>query len=150
MRRPLTPRDLLRRRLSLAWLALWMISLALPVARFEDSGYDWMRGWVLLAFGGLGGVVGQFGWFANLTFVALTGGAFTFRATPRTDLPLSLVSVICAADAFFWRAMYADSGQTAVRSFAIGFYAWQIAILGSAATTIWYWVDRKREHRALP
>ncbi len=145
-----TPRDRLRRRLALGWLALWALTLLLPVANFESRGYAGMPGWAVLLIGGLGPMVWQFGWYANIGLLLMSASPFTFRSTRLTDLALAMATLACAADAFFWRAMYDDMGETPISSFSVGFYAWQIVIIGSAATTFWYWLMPARARPAIP
>ena len=145
-----SPRDKLRRRLALGWLALWALTLLLPVASFESRGYVGMQGWVVLLIGGLGPMAWQFGWFANIGLLLMTASPFTFRSSRLTDLALALATLVCAADAFLWRAMYDDRGETPISSFGVGFYAWQIVIIGSAATTFWYWLTPARKAPAIP
>lgn len=126
----------LHRAAAFIWFAVWMGSLALPVAELEGNPPEQVWGFYVLMSGWLGPLTGQFGWFANITFLVTIGRRFASVTGGRFDVVLALVSLACAGNALLWRAMYDDVGSTPIISFSAGFYAWQVAIVGSAVSAI--------------
>ncbi len=124
-----------RRRLTaLFWLALWLSSLTLPVAYLP--GDRWM-GWGVLLTGFLGLLFGQFGWFANLGFLASFGLMLGTRRPNSADLVAATLSLAAVGDALFWRKVYSDDGSSTVQALGAGYYLWLVAIVGLAASVFW-------------
>lgn len=146
MRSPLASTDRAEThfRLAWAWLGLWGLSLTLPVAQSE-RGYSDIRGWFMLLLGWLGPLAGQFAWFGNLTFLALTGLALLRARRRRSALLLTGATLAFAFNGLFWRDMYDDAGEARILLFAAGFYVWQIALIGASLATLWRWMKEPRD-----
>ncbi len=146
MRSPLASTDRAEThfRLAWAWLGLWGLSLTLPVAQSE-RGYSDIRGWFMLLLGWLGPLAGQFAWFGNFTFLALTGLALLRARRRRSALLLTGATLAFAFNGLFWRDMYDDAGEARILLFAAGFYVWQIALIGASLATLWRWMKEPRD-----
>ena len=120
--------------LGAAWLLFWVVSLATPVAIMGPLPDNVFPGWSILMVGWLGVFVLQFGWFANLVFVACCTLIGFGIGGPRTRFALSIGLSALAINALFWREMYGDNGSAPILSFGLGYYLWFIAMFGAAAT----------------
>ncbi|WP_454714543.1 hypothetical protein [Caulobacter segnis] len=130
-----------RRLVALLLLILWLCSLLLPVV--VRPGAPGM-GWVILLVGWLGALVGQFGWFANLGFLASFGLSLGKRDPSGLDLTASVLTLAAAIDALFWRRLYGDNGSVPIEAFGAGYYVWFVAIVGMAGWVIWLWTRTRR------
>lgn len=136
------PAYLNRRRLvAFLALALWSASLMLPVAQ---HGNDRWMGWLVLILGPLGVLTGQFGWFANLGFLASFGLSLGARPPTWLDLTAAVLTLAAAVDALFWRKLYYDSGSVPIQAFGPGYYLWLTSIVVMAGWMIWLWIQSRR------
>jgi hypothetical protein len=98
---------------------------------------------MILLTGWMGILVGQFGWFANVAFVA----ALIIVAMPMRSVMgqernkiwgwIALVLLIAfGADAALWHEMYGDNGSTRILSFGVGYYLWFAAMFGATGALI--------------
>ncbi len=124
-------------RLAALWLALWLGSLALPVAIMGRHIDDIYRGWSILMIGWMGAFVLQFGWFANLAFLLAVGMlAFSRKRTLWASV-LTFPLVAATVDALFWHEIDGDNGPAQIQSFGVGYYLWFAAMIGAAASLAW-------------
>jgi hypothetical protein len=121
---------------ALLWPILWGSSLVLPVAIFSPTNnFD---GLFVLALGWLGVLGGQFGWLANIGFVASFFRLTVFRGRGVLNLVIAVVMVLPALNALTWHKVYWPdaNGPVHIQSFGLGFYLWLAAIFGSAVTLV--------------
>ncbi|WP_374134920.1 hypothetical protein [Sphingomonas sp.] len=110
-------------------LSLWALSLALPVAVIREG--DIWQGWMVLAFGFLGILNGQFGWLANWVFLPATFAGMVLRRPSRRLLVTVLVLLVpLVAGTMAWREVVYDDGVHAVMRFGPGYFLWLAAMTG--------------------
>ena len=116
-----------RRRAAIVILGIWGVSLVLPVAIFEKSGYENMPGAGVAVIGlFFGWMILQFGAFANLIVIGV-GLALAFGR--RAPISLVVIAEALAVWSFTWSDFPSDAGSNFIQHFASGFYVWQLAIL---------------------
>ena len=124
-----------RRLIGAVLLALWGLALLLPVAVVTKD--DIWQGWMVLLFGGLAVLFGQFGWFANWIFLPATVIGMTGARPPRSlAITLIVLLALFTSDALLWRDVSYDNGSHDIQRFGAGYYLWIAAMLGCLAWQI--------------
>ena len=117
-------RSVWRRVAGVVALVLWISSLILPAVTECSDGRFWPEpGWSILLLGWLGPLIGQFGWFANLTMLWVT-----FRLIfqyPAGFLP-GVLGFALALTSFFWTGTpgTGDGPTGTICQHNSGFYVW--------------------------
>lgn len=127
--------------------ALWGLSLLLPVMAMGPAKQNVFPGWGILMIGWLGVLVFQFGWYANLAFLASIGLLLSSKRRTAWVLTAPAALMILTADALTWREMYGDNGSGPIQSFAAGYYVWIAVMIGTAATLTWRYARYMRTRR---
>lgn len=113
-----------RRVAGLFVLALWGVSLALPVFTTCRTGYDHVAGWFLLAFGWMGFMAGMPAWLANI-FVPIS--ALILAVGNRVPMWVGIVGGGLAATALFWKSWVDDTGNVPICHYHPGYWVWLAA-----------------------
>ena len=99
-----------RYSITLVAAALWIASFFLPAVRTRQ---EWLMGYHIAAFGWLGPLIGQFGWYAN--FVMMPALAVLALGDRRNDSRafswLGLVLFLMWVNTLFWTELEFDSGR---------------------------------------
>ncbi|MEQ1497379.1 MAG: hypothetical protein ABL914_01860 [Novosphingobium sp.] len=109
-------------------ILLWIASLTAPVARAstEPSVSEVFMGHDILLMGPFGILVGEFGWFANITFGLLLLTSFYSARVERTAV-LSIFHLLFVASALGWNSWPADEGGARyyiINAHFWGYYSW--------------------------
>ena len=137
-----------RRLIGVAALALWCVSLALPVE--TDCGVSYAaRGYDILGVGWLGPSVsvGLVGWYAN-PFMLWQSGRLLLNRRP--GVIGSGIGAVLALSSFFWTCSPTDLGCHMICQWHLGFYLWIACgpLLAIAALAEWpAYVDHKLKSR---
>jgi hypothetical protein len=102
-------------------LALWALSLALPVFTTCRPGYDHVGGWFLLGFGWMGLMLLQPAWLANWLIVII---AAILLAERRAPIWLGVLMAAIAGGAWFFTAWYDDTGNVPICHYHAGYWLW--------------------------
>lgn len=128
-----------------ASVALFAVSLALPALRQVGLGIGDDRGYVVMATGWAGLLIGQVGWFANALWAA--GLIYFARGRWKAAAVTAGLAVLVAADTFIlYRTGFpSDSGRVHAAEILPGFWVWwaSLWVLAVGAVVLW------RRHRAV-
>jgi hypothetical protein len=124
-------------------VALFALSLALPALREVGLGVPADRGYLILAMGWAGLLVGQVGWFANAFWAA--GLIYLGLRRWKAAAIAATLAVLVAADTFmlYRTGVPSDSGKIYATAILPGFYVWwgSLWVLAAGAVLLW------RRHR---
>ena len=104
-------------------LALWVVSLILPVFSTCRPGYDHVGGWFLLLFGWFGVFVLMPAWLANPLILGI-GGTLAFGRRP--PIWLGVLTAGLAATAWWWTAWQDDAGSAPICRYHAGYWLWLV------------------------
>jgi len=127
------------KRVILASVAVYGLSLGLPAIREVAGGRPGDRGYLVLATGLIGALFGQFGWFANGLYAL--GLIQLSRHRWKAAAIAAALAVLLAADSFMlYRSGFpSDSGASHPVSLQSGFYVWwgSLWVLAAGALVLW-------------
>jgi hypothetical protein len=127
----------------LASLALFALSLVLPAFREVGLRADAEAGYVILATGYFGALVGQVAWFANPLWVAAL--VYLLRRRWKAAAIAACLAVGVAAESLllYSTGIPSDSGRTIPVRLLAGFWVWWsgLWVLAAGALVLW------RRHR---
>jgi len=124
-------------------VALFALSLVLPALREVGLRADAEAGYVILATGYFGALVGQVAWFANPLWVAAL--LYLFRRRWKAAAVAACLAVGVAAESLllYSTGIPSDSGRTIPVRLLVGFWVWwsSLWVLAAGALVLW------RRHR---
>lgn len=113
-------------RLTCVAALLLLLSFFLPAAATTNKPDDRIPGYLVLAIGWLGLLIGQVGWLGNLALpIALVSG----WNWPRYVTAIAFVSSLA------WKQMHTDNGSYAI-TWLIGYYVWMAAMFAVSVPLI--------------
>jgi hypothetical protein len=125
-----------RQKIAIIWLALWMLSLFLPVVATESDPQQFTSGWYILLTGGFYIITEmQCGWAANLVFILAINRMWSRERSNKYDFITSVLIAAFTIDALFWRDATFDHLDL-IQAFGPGYYLWLATMLGAAASLI--------------
>jgi hypothetical protein len=120
-----------------AFLLLFLLSILIFAASLMMPGFvtssankhnDPMMGYEILALGGLGILVGQFAWYANMVFLVAVLVAMPGRQY-RLGMILSAAAFFLGLHALQFKIIPGSGPKVVITHYAIGFYLWELSFL---------------------
>ena len=135
----------IRRFVFAAILAVWLASLAQPVAITQrGTPYD---GFAIGFIGPLGMLIGHFGWWANLWLpvAVIRGWRGSAQRTqhPSIDHVIGIVLTLLTINSLFWNDIPTDAGSDRIVRYGLGYHLWLAAVAGAGIATLYERIRRK-------
>ena len=126
-----------RRSVGYLALALYLASIALPVATMSSQTEGTWYGITLLTIGPLGLLADQFGWFANPLMIWLMVWFCLRQRINMLGAILAVVAFALALTSLNWTVAYDDAGEFHITSHGLGFYLWIGCAALLAVSALW-------------
>jgi len=115
------------------------------VAFAQPSGEQTWQGWAILALGWLGLFGFQFGWLANLFFVAACILIAIGKDAGWWQMTIGILMVLLLVDAWTWNEMPTEMGFVPVTRYYAGYFVWFLPVGLAAIWLLTFSLKRRKD-----